>query len=258
MKDPLVFVAGPCVIEDEASTFECAEQLARAADDLGIAFVFKASFDKANRSRVSAFRGPGLSEGLRILGQVKERFGLPLLTDVHSPEQCAPVAEVVDVLQVPAFLCRQTDLIAAAGATGKPVNLKRGQFLDPRQMPLVVEKLGGAPCWVTERGTSFGHGDLVFDPRSLVWLRACGVPVLYDATHSVQQPKGAQTGGLPEMRLPLARAAAAIGVQGVYAEVHPRPSEALSDAATQLDPQGFRRLVLEVLAVDAARRSALG
>ncbi len=250
---PLVFVAGPCVIEPGDGVFRIAEALTR----LRVPVIFKASFDKANRSDGSAFRGPGLEAGLEVLAQVRRRFDLPLLTDVHAPEQCAPAAEVVDVLQIPAFLCRQTDLVRAAAATGRPVNLKRGQFLDPRRMGRLVEKAGGR-AWVTERGTTFGHGDLVFDPRALVWMGAIGVPVLFDCTHSVQASAGeaAHTGGDREMVLPLARAAAAVGVAGFYAEVHLDPPRALSDAATQLDPAAFARLVAAVSAIDAARRAS--
>ena len=252
------FVAGPCVIEDEATTFAAAEALARIADDTGIDLVFKASFDKANRSSLVAFRGPGLAEGLRILAAVKARFGLRVLTDVHEPGQCAPVAEVCDVLQVPAFLCRQTDLVVAAAATGRVVNIKRGQFLDPRKAHLLAEKAGGR-AWLTERGTAFGHGDLVLDPRSLVWMRAAGVPVLYDCTHTVQWPgaPGEATGGDRELVLPLARAAAAVGVDGYYAEVHPEPARARSDAATQLEPGAFGELVRQVLAIEAARAETI-
>ena len=249
-----VFVAGPCVIEDEATTLAAAEALVGVVEATGIELVFKASFDKANRSSVHAFRGPGLTEGLRILGEVKRRFGLRLLTDVHTPEQCAAAAEVCDVLQVPAFLCRQTDLLVAAGATGRAVNVKRGQFLDPRSVGQIVEKVGGE-CWLTERGTTFGHGDLVLDPRNLVWMRAAGAPVFYDCTHTVQWPgaPGEVTGGHRELALPLARAAAAVGVDGYYAEVHPEPERAKSDAATQLTPAMFRTLVGQVLAIEAAR-----
>ncbi len=250
---PLVFVAGPCVIEPGDGLFRVAEALAA----LPVPIVFKASFDKANRSSADAYRGPGLDAGLEALAQVRRRFDLPLLTDVHAPEQCAPAAEVVDVLQIPAFLCRQTDLVEAAAATGRVVNLKRGQFLDPRRVHLAAAKAGGR-AWVTERGTSFGHGDLVFDPRALVWMRRAGAPVLFDATHSVQVPGGdaPTTGGRPEMVAPLARAAAAVGIDGLYAEVHPDPPRALSDAATQLTPAAFAALVRQVSAVDAARRAA--
>lgn len=248
-----VYVAGPCVIEDRDQLFAAAEVVAAVGVEFGVPMVFKASFDKANRTHGEAYRGPGLAAGLALLAEVRAHTGLPLLTDVHRPEECAPAAAVVDVLQVPAFLCRQTDLVNAAGATGRPVNLKRGQFLDPRQMGYAVAKVAaaGGNAWVTERGTAFGHGDLVFDPRSLVWLAETGAPVLYDCTHSVQVPGGGApvTGGQRALALPLARAAAAVGVDGFYAEVHPEPARALSDAATQLDPAGLRRLVAETLAV---------
>lgn len=247
------YVAGPCVIESRDQVFAAAEAVAAVAREFGVPVIFKASYDKANRTHDNAFRGPGLEAGLALLAEVRAHTGLPLLTDVHLPAECAPAAAVVDVLQVPAFLCRQTDLVRAAGATGRPVNLKRGQFLDPRQMGFVADKVraaGGVP-WVTERGTSFGHGDLVLDPRSLVWLAETGAPVLYDCTHSVQVPGGGQptTGGQRALAWPLARAAAAVGVDGFYAEVHPDPTQARSDAATQLDPAGLRRLVGETLAV---------
>lgn len=252
---PLVFIAGPCVLEDRDTSLRAAEAVARVAHEAGVPLVFKASFDKANRSHRDAYRGPGLEAGLALLAEIRARFAVPVLTDVHAPEQCAPVAEVADVLQVPAFLCRQTDLLVAAGATGRPVNLKRGQFLDPRRMGLAVQKVGG-PSWVTERGTAFGHGDLVFDPRSLVWLRESGADaVIYDATHSVQAPGGlgATTGGHRDLALPLARAAVAVGVDALFAEVHPEPTRAKSDAATQLDPAGFARLVVEAQRISAAR-----
>ena len=249
---PLVFVAGPCVLESREVAFASARAVVDCREEFGIPVVFKGSFDKANRSHVDAYRGPGLIEGLKILAQVKAHFKVPILTDVHLPAQCSPAAEVADVLQIPAFLCRQTDLLQAAGATGRPVNIKRGQFLDPQRIDLAVEKIGG-PAWVTERGTTFGHGDLVFDPRALIWMRAAA-PVLYDCTHSVQVPGGrsAQTGGRREMTLPLMRAAVAVGVDGLYAEVHPDPAVAKSDAATQLDPPTFRRLVASALALHAA------
>lgn len=252
---PLVFVAGPCVIEHRAQTLQVAEVVAEIAAQTGVPVIFKASFDKANRSHRDAFRGPGLHAGLNILSEVKRQFGLPVLTDVHRPEQCAVAAEVVDVLQVPAFLCRQTDLLQAAGATGLPVNLKRGQFLDPRRMGLALEKIGPR-AWLTERGTTFGHGDLIFDPRSLLWMRETGAPVLYDATHSVQSPSGVgpTTGGHRGLALPLARAAVAVGIDGLFAEVHLDPPNAKSDAATQLTPAAFAELVRQALRIDAARR----
>ncbi len=252
------YVAGPCVIEDATMVFRIADLLAKLGEELNLKVIFKASFDKANRSSIDGFRGVGFEAGLTILAQVKTRFGLQILTDVHLPEQCAAVAEVVDVLQIPAFLCRQTDLVLAAAQTGRVVNIKRGQFLDPRRMGLLVEKArGAAEVWVTERGTSFGHGDLVLDPRALPWLEKTGAPVLYDCTHSVQAPGGIgpTTGGHRDMALPLARAAAAVGVSGFYVEVHPDPSRAKSDAATQLNPTAFRTLVLQTLAIDSARRA---
>lgn len=251
---PLFFVAGPCVIDDADLTLAVAAQLAA----LKLPLIFKASFDKANRSSGEAYRGPGLVAGLNVLAEVKDRHGLPILTDVHLPEQCEPAAEVADVLQIPAFLCRQTDLIWAAARTGRVVNVKRGQFLDPRRMSYIVEKTqqnGPTECWLTERGTAFGHGDLVFDPRALVWMKATGVPVLYDCTHSVQQPGGSgpTTGGARELALPLARAAAAVGVHGFYAEVHADPTRARSDADTQLTVAQFTDLVRVVTAIHAAR-----
>ncbi|MCB9522426.1 MAG: 3-deoxy-8-phosphooctulonate synthase [Myxococcales bacterium] len=252
---PLVVVAGPCALEDRDTTLRAAEIVVEAAAHAGLPVVFKASVDKANRTHKDAFRGIGWEAGLAVLAEVRQRFQVPVLTDVHEPWQCDPAAVVADVLQVPAFLCRQTDLLVAAGATGKPVNLKRGQFLDPRQMGYAVQKVGG-PAWVTERGTAFGHGDLVFDPRSLVWLAQTGAPVLYDVTHSVQVPGGGQvTGGRRDLALPLARAAVAVGVAGLYAEVHPDPARAKSDAATQLDPATFKALLTQAKAIDAARRS---
>lgn len=197
-----LYVAGPCVIEGPEMLMRCAEAVAQIGARFDVPVIFKASYDKANRTHARAYRGPGLEAGLSMLAQVRAQTGLRVLTDVHRPEDCAAVAEVVDVLQIPAFLCRQTDLIEAAGATGRPVNLKRGQFLDPRQMGFVADKLrhaGGEP-WLTERGGCFGYGDLVFDPRSLVWMAQTGAPVLYDCTHSLQQPVGgaAQTQGLRE------------------------------------------------------------
>jgi 2-dehydro-3-deoxyphosphooctonate aldolase (KDO 8-P synthase) len=256
----LRFVAGPCVLESLEASLATARFLAGLAERCGVEIVFKGSFDKANRSSLSGFRGPGLERGLAWLAAVRAETGLAVLTDVHAVEQCARAAESVDILQVPAFLCRQTDLIQAAAATGRPVNYKRGQFLDPRRMGLVLEKAraaGPGPFSATERGTSFGHGDLVLDPRALVWLRSGGAAVWYDATHTVQQPGGdaAHTRGERALALPLARAAAAVGVDAIYAEVHPAPAEALSDAETQLDFPAFERLVTECRAVDAARRA---
>jgi len=256
--EELVVFAGLCVLEEEAAAVALARELAARAGARGLPLVFKASFDKANRTSLASYRGPGLERGLRALARVRAEVGVPVLTDVHAPEQAGPAAEVVDVLQVPAFLCRQTDLLVAAGRTGKPVNLKRGQFLPPGDMRMAAEKVrsaGGRPL-VTERGTTFGHGDLVVDMRCLVWLRAAGAPVLFDATHAAQRPgAGGRTGGLREMVAPLARAAVAVGVDGLYLEVHPDPPRAPSDAENTLDPEAFGVLLDEVVAL---RRSLAG
>jgi 2-dehydro-3-deoxyphosphooctonate aldolase (KDO 8-P synthase) len=236
---PLVFIAGPCVIESEEHAAMLAERLADLARELGLPLIFKASFDKANRSSLNSYRGPGLTEGMRILSGIKKATGLPVLTDVHEVAQVEPAAEVCDVLQVPAFLCRQTDLLLAVGHSGRAVNLKKGQFLSPEEMAHVVEKVastGNERIVVTERGTTFGYRNLVVDMRSLPILRKLGYPVVFDATHSVQLPGGEdkRSGGQPEFIEPLARAAAAVGVDGIFAEVHDNPPAALSDGANAL------------------------
>ncbi len=238
MQDRPLLVAGPCAIESADSCLRIAEGVARAARKHRLSPVFKGSVDKANRTSASAFRGVGLEEGLAALARVGRETGLRLLTDVHEPPQAAVAAEVVDVLQVPAFLCRQTDLLAAAAGTGLPVNLKKGQFLAPGQVAPAVEKLrgaGAAEVWVTERGTCFGHGDLVVDYRGLPELAATGCPVLFDASHAAQLPgaRGDGSGGDRRWTPLLARAAAAAGVDGLYLEVHPDPERALSDPDTQ-------------------------
>ncbi len=252
-------VAGPCVIESEAQTLETARILAGLARRLGVPLVFKASFDKANRSSLASFRGPGLADGLRILEEVRQETSLPILTDVHEPAQCEPAARVCDVLQVPAFLCRQTDLVVSAAATGRSVNIKKGQFMAPDEMPRVVEKArraGNERVTVTERGTCFGYHNLVVDMRSFAMLHAEGVAVLYDVTHSLQLPgAGAESGGERQFAEPLARAAVAAGADGIYLEVHPDPERALSDRATQLDP---RRAEALVAALGALRRALRG
>jgi len=256
---PLMVIAGPCVLEDGGGALVLARALAERARAHGVGLVFKASFDKANRTSLQSYRGPGLDAGLRILAGVKSATGLPVLTDIHEPGQAAPAAEVVDALQIPAFLCRQTDLLLAAGRTGKPVNIKKGQFMAPADMRFAADKVraaGGAPL-VTERGTAFGYGDLVVDMRSLIWLRAAQAPVVFDATHSVQQPgSGAGcTGGRREFVLPLARAAVAVGVDGLYLEVHPHPERARCDGENSLDLDLFDRLLSEVKAVRRALES---
>jgi len=235
----LVLIAGPCVIESETGCFETARLVQQAAAAAGLPLIFKASFDKANRTSVSSYRGPGLQEGLRVLGAIKRELHLPILTDVHEPDQCAPAAEVVDVLQVPAFLCRQTDLLVAAGKTGRVVNVKKAQFLAPEDMKNVVEKVrstGNERIALTERGTSFGYRYLVNDMRGLSAMRRFGFPVIYDGTHSVQMPGGLgnASGGERQYVPILCRSAVAAGIDGVFLEVHPQPEKALSDGPNML------------------------
>ena len=249
----LPVIAGPCMIESEDLAVEMAHTLASLAERLGVALVFKSSFDKANRTSIASPRGPGLEEGLRILRLVKEETGLPVLTDVHEPAQCKPAAEVCDVLQIPAFLCRQTDLVVAAAVTGRALNVKKGQFMAPDDMKRVVEKAraqGNDRVTVTERGASFGYHNLVVDMRSFAMMQDEGIPVVYDITHSLQLPGGGeQSGGLRRYAEPLARAAVAAGADGVFLEVHPDPAQALSDAAVQLDPERAERLLRSLIAL---------
>lgn len=237
--EKLGFIAGPCVIESRECVMRIAEELVGISKRLGVPFVFKASFDKANRTSIDSFRGPGLEKGLEILAEVKERFGLPLLTDIHESHQAAPVAKVVDILQIPAFLCRQTDLLVAAGETGKVVNVKKAQFLAAEDMANVISKIestGNKSIMLTERGASFGYHNLVADMRSLLIMREFGYPVIFDATHSVQRPGGAGlcSGGDGRWAPALARAAVATGCDGVFMETHYNPAEALSDKANAL------------------------
>ncbi|MDD5388245.1 MAG: 3-deoxy-8-phosphooctulonate synthase [Gallionellaceae bacterium] len=233
---PLFLIAGPCVIESEQMALDTAGALKEICAEVGINFIYKSSFDKANRSSGTSFRGLGMDEGLRILSEVKKQLGLPVITDIHSEDEIAPVAAVVDVLQTPAFLCRQTDFIQACAASGKPVNIKKGQFLAPGDMKNVVAKAkdanGGADTiMVCERGVSFGYNTLISDMRGLAIMRETGCPVVFDATHSVQQPggQGDRSGGQREFVPVLARAAVAVGVSGLFAETHPDPAKALSD-----------------------------
>lgn len=237
--NPLFLIAGPCVIESEAHARMMGEKIARIASDAGIPYIFKASYDKANRSSVNAFRGPGLTEGLRILGKIKSDLKLPILTDIHEPSHAAPAAEVVDVVQIPAFLARQTDLLVAAGKTGRIVNVKKPQFVSPADMKNVVEKIastGNTKIILTERGSSFGYQNLVVDFRGIPMMKKFGHPVVFDATHSVQLPggQGHASGGQPEFIEPLARAAVAAGVDGLFLETHDNPVAALSDGANAL------------------------
>jgi len=256
-------IAGPCVIESRELALEVAEQVKAISDRLGLRYVFKASFDKANRSSGGSFRGPGVEEGLSVLAEVKQRYGLPVLTDIHESQQAAPVAEVVDVLQIPAFLCRQTDLLLAAAnavrGTTKVINVKKGQFLAPWDMEQVVKKLrdaGVENLWLTERGSSFGYNTLVVDYRGLPQLQAMGCPVIFDATHSVQQPggRGSSSGGQREFVAPLARAAMAVGVDGLFLEVHPDPDHALSDGPNMVPLQRLEPLLKQLLSI----RDAVG
>lgn len=251
---PLALITGVNVIEGEAETLDAARTVQALAERHGLPVIFKASFDKANRSSVRSYRGPGLDQGLRILDRVKRETGLPLLTDVHEPGQAKIVAEVVDCLQVPAFLCRQTDLLAACAATGKPVNLKKGQFLGPQDMRLAVEKIrafGAREVLVTERGTSFGYNHLVVDMRTLVEIRRFA-PVCFDATHSVQHPGAGEesAGGDRAMVAPLARAAVAVGIDVLFVEAHPDPEQAPCDGPSQIDFTSLDRLLREVAEID--------
>jgi 2-dehydro-3-deoxyphosphooctonate aldolase (KDO 8-P synthase) len=253
---PLVLVAGPCVIENESATLRCAERLMTICNGVGISLVFKASYDKANRTSVSAFRGPGMTEGLRILAKVKESLGVPILSDIHSIEQVQPAAAVLDVLQIPAFLCRQTDLVVAAAKTGKVVNVKKGQFLAPWDMKNVVGKIrfsDNENIILTERGASFGYNNLVVDMRSFPVMRGLGFPVIFDATHSVQLPGGAGTssGGQREYVEYLSRAAVAAGVDGIFLEVHENPDQALCDGPNSVKLNDLRELLKKLKAIDA-------
>jgi len=253
---PLVIMAGPCVIESEDFTLRSAEAIAGVARKVGIPLIFKSSFDKANRTSKDGFRGPGIDKGLRILQRVKDELGLPVITDVHTPEQAAPVAEVADVLQTPAFLCRQTDFIEAVAKTGKPVNIKKGQFLAPWDMRHVLDKAlatGNNNIMLCERGASFGYNNLVSDMRSLLVMREFGAPIVFDATHSVQQPGGlgGATGGNREFVPGLSRAAVATGVAAVFMEVHPDPDNALSDGPNSLHLHDLEGLLGKLKRIDA-------
>ena len=252
-------IAGPCVVESEELVLATARTLAAMAARLGLPLIFKSSFDKANRSSIRSYRGPGLEAGLRALLRVREETGLPILTDVHETAQCGKAAEVCDVLQIPAFLCRQTDLVVAAAQTGRAVNIKKGQFMAPDDMRRVVEKArstGNDKVTVTERGCSFGYHDLVVDMRGFARMHEDGIAVIFDVTHARQRPGagGEESGGVRRYAEPLARAAVAAGADGVFLEVHPDPEHALSDAAVQLDPARAEVLLAELLRV----RKALG
>jgi len=252
----LFLIAGPCVIESEAHVRRMSEAIQRITSDVGVPYIFKASYDKANRTSVKSFRGPGLVEGTRILGRLAKGTGLPVLTDVHEPGHCEVAAEAVDVLQIPAFLCRQTDLLVAAGKTGRAINIKKGQFVAPWDMTHPVEKVrstGNERVFLTERGASFGYNTLVVDYRSLPVMRGLA-PVVFDGTHSVQQPSAANgvSGGQPEYIPLLARAAVAAGVDGLFLEVHDDPANAKSDGANALDLKLLKPLLEKLLAIHGA------
>ena len=263
-RTPFFLIAGPCVIESESSALACAEQLRKITDKLGVAFVYKSSFDKANRTSGQSARGPGREQGLEILAKVRRECDVAVLTDVHSPDDVAAAAQAVDVLQTPAFLCRQTDLIQAAAQSGKPVNIKKGQFLSPNEMHYVVDKACAAnpkaTIMVCERGSSFGYNNLVVDMRSLAILRGANCPVVFDATHSVQLPgaSGGKSGGQREFVPVLARAAVAVGVDGLFMETHPQPDKALSDGPNAVPLDKMEALLGILLELDAvAKRTPL-
>jgi 2-dehydro-3-deoxyphosphooctonate aldolase (KDO 8-P synthase) len=252
---PFSLIAGPCQLESREHALECAAAIKEITDRLGIGVIYKTSYDKANRTSLAGKRGVGMEEAMPIFAEVKEKFGMPVLTDVHSPEQCAPVAEVVDVLQIPAFLCRQTDLLVAAAKTGRVVNIKKGQFLAPWDMKNVLGKVtgsGNANVMLTERGASFGYNTLVTDMRSLPIMAQTGAPVIFDATHSVQQPggQGASTGGDRTMVPVLARAAVAVGVAGLFIETHPDPDNAPSDGPNMVPLNQLEALLAQLKALD--------
>jgi 2-dehydro-3-deoxyphosphooctonate aldolase (KDO 8-P synthase) len=256
---PLALIAGPCVIESEEHAMRMARSIAAIARDLGVPYIFKASYDKANRSSLSSYRGPGLREGLRILKAVKDAAGVPILSDIHEPAQAEAAAAVLDIVQIPAFLCRQTDLLLAAGRTGRVVNIKKAQFLSPWEMRNALEKVlstGNEKVLLTERGTSFGYQSLVVDFRSLVVMREMGWPVVMDATHAVQRPGGLgdRSGGDAAYIPHLARAAAAVGIDALFCEVHDDPAQAKSDGPNALRLDAVRSLLSQVVAIDAIAR----
>jgi len=249
-RSKLFVIAGPCVIESAELCFTIAKHVKSVCEKLGITYIFKASFDKANRSSNSSFRGPGMVDGLAVLQRIKDELGLPVLTDIHEPEQAAHAAKVVDVLQVPAFLARQTDLLLACGSTGKTINVKKGQFMSPQEMKLAIEKIestGNNNIFLTERGTFFGYNRLVNDFTGLAVMKSFNKPVVFDITHSTQQPagQGTQSGGSPQYSPLLARAAIAAGVDGLFLECHPDPTKAKSDAATMMHLNDVEKLLTE-------------
>ena len=259
---PLLVIAGPCVIEDETTLESLADFLKKETTTRGLGYVFKASYDKANRTSIKSFRGPGLEAGLTVLSELKRSTGVSILSDVHSVAEVEAAAEVLDVIQIPAFLCRQTDLVQAVARTGKVVNVKKGQFLSPWDIAHVIEKISAAgndKIIITERGASFGYNNLVVDMRSLPIMRSFGFPVIFDATHSVQLPGGGQgcSGGDRRFIFPLARAAVAAGVDGIFTEVHPNPEQALCDGPNSLPQDEFPRLIQQLLEIDQVVKAAV-
>jgi 2-dehydro-3-deoxyphosphooctonate aldolase (KDO 8-P synthase) len=253
-KNEIFLIAGPCVIESEEIVFKTAERLTEITQKLGIPFIFKSSYDKANRSSIKSYRGPGIKKGLEILNKLKETFNVPILSDVHSVEEIEIAKELLDVIQIPAFLCRQTDLIVEAGRTGKPINVKKGQFLAPWDVKNIIEKIkstSNEKIIITERGTSFGYNNLVVDFRSFPIIRSMGVFVVFDATHSVQLPGGAQvcSSGQREFVPYLSRAAVACGVDGLFFEVHPEPDKAFCDGANMISLKDFQRLLQSLIEI---------
>lgn len=251
---PFFLIAGPCVIESRDLVFQIAEHLRAIQERINILILFKASFDKANRSSSSSFRGPGLEKGLKILAEIKKEFNLPIVTDIHEPAQAKPVGEVADMIQIPAFLCRQSDLIREAALNAAFVNIKKGQFIAPKDAELIVEKVvasGKDFCFLTERGYTFGYNNLVVDPRSFEIIRAMDIPLIFDATHSVQMPGGGKTsGGARELIAVQARAAVASGVEGLFFEVHPEPEKGLSDASNMFPLDQLEQMINNLLQID--------
>jgi len=254
-KKPLVLIAGPCVIESPSGTLKIAEAIKKITSKLGVPFVFKASYDKANRTSIKSFRGPGIEEGLKVLSQIKSKLNVPVLSDVHDIEQIKIAAEVLDIIQIPAFLCRQTDLIVAAAKTGKAVNVKKGQFMAPWDVNGIVKKMeeaGNRNLLLTERGVSFGYNNLITDFRALPVMRSTGYPVIFDATHSVQKPGGLGTssGGESQYIPLLARCAVAAGVDAIFLETHPNPAKALSDGPNSLPLKNLEKLLKDLIAIN--------
>ncbi len=258
--NPLFIIAGPCVIESEDVVFHTAQKLKDICSNIGLPLLFKSSYDKANRTSISSFRGPGMEKGLRILMDVKSKFHVPVISDIHSVEEVKPASEVLDVIQIPAFLCRQTDLILATSNTGKPVNVKKGQFLAPWDVKNIIDKFistGNRDLFITERGTSFGYNNLIVDFRGIPIIRSFGYPVIFDVTHSLQLPggMGKASSGQREFAEPLAKAAVAVGVDGLFMEVHPEPEKALCDGPNMIKLHEIENLLKTVRAIDELSKS---